>query len=142
MAFSRVALGLFFILAGTAHFISPSPYLRIMPAYFPWPAVLVGLSGAAEILGGVGVCFRSTRRVAGWWLIALLVAVFPANIQAISTGMVMGEYVVPTWMLWLRLPVQLLLIAWVWRACLGRNSGRLKLALRSQREWKASHLRL
>ena len=122
MSVSRVVLALFFIFAGCAHFISPAPYLQIMPPFFPWPAGLVVLSGVAEILGGVGICFRPTRRVAGWWLIALLVAVFPANIRAISTGMVVGGHFVPDWMLWARLPMQLVLIGWVWSACLRRQA--------------------
>jgi uncharacterized membrane protein len=76
------------------------------------------------------------------WLIALLIALFPANVYAISTGMEIGGYAVPVWMLWARLPLQLLLIAWVWRACLGHASRRPKWVLQSQRGWKASHLRL
>jgi uncharacterized membrane protein len=115
---SRVALALFFIVAGSAHFISPAPYLAIVPPYIPWPAAMVALSGVAEILGGLGVCFRSTRRAAGWWLIALLIAVFPANTHAISTGMNIGGHALPAWLLWARLPFQLLFIAWVYRACL------------------------
>jgi uncharacterized membrane protein len=115
---SRVALALFFIVAGIAHFITPAPYLAIVPAYLPWPAAMVALSGVAEILGGVGVCFRSTRRAAGWWLTALLIAVFPANIHAISTGMVIGGHALPAWILWARLPFQLVFIAWVYRVCL------------------------
>ncbi len=119
-AFSRIALALFFIIAGTAHFIAPAPYLAIVPPFLPWPATLVGLSGIAEILGGLGIVFRFTRRAAGWWLIALLVAVFPANIYAISTGMIMGGHPLPAWVLWARLPFQLLFIAWVYLACLCR----------------------
>jgi uncharacterized membrane protein len=117
-AVSRGALALFFIVAGIAHFITPAPYLAIVPYYFPWPAALVALSGAAEILGGLGVCFRSTRRAAGWWLIALLIAVFPANIHAISTGMNIGEHPLPAWLLWARLPFQLLFMIWVYTVCL------------------------
>lgn len=141
-ALSRLALALFFILAGSAHFITPTPYLAIIPPYVPWPAALLALSGAVEIMGGLGICFRSTRRVAGWCLFALLIALFPANLQAISTGMVLGGHVVPEWMLWARLPLQLLLIIWVWRVCLGRAPGRSKITLRSERGWKASHLHL
>jgi uncharacterized membrane protein len=139
---SRLALALFFLVAGVVHFIAPAPYLAIMPPSLPWPAAMVAVSGAAEILGGLGICFRPTRRAAGWCLIALLLAVFPANIQAISTGMTFGGYVVREWMLWARLPLQLLLIIWVWRVCLGPNSRRPKRVLLSQRGWKASHLRL
>jgi uncharacterized membrane protein len=141
-ALSRVALALFFIIAGIAHFIAPAPYLTIMPPYIPWPAASLWVSGAAEILGGFGVCFRSTRRAAGWWLIALLITVFPANIQAISSGMVVGGHVIPEWMLWARLPLQLFLIIWVWRVCLRRASEGSKRMLRSDRGWKAAHLRL
>jgi uncharacterized membrane protein len=141
-ALSRLALALFFVLAGIAHFVTPTPYLAIIPPSIPWPATVVALSGIAGIIGGLGILFRSTRRAAGVWLIALLIAVFPANVYAITTGVEIGGYVVPVWMLWARLPLQLLLIAWVWRACLGHASRRPKWVLQSQRGWKASHLRL
>jgi uncharacterized membrane protein len=115
---SRLALALFFILAGAAHFIAPAPYLAIVPSYLPWPTALVAISGLAEILGGIGVCFQPTRVIGAWCLIALLFAVFPANIHAISTGMVIAGHALPPWMLWARLPVQVLFIAWVYRVCL------------------------
>jgi uncharacterized membrane protein len=116
---SRGALALFFIVAGAAHFTTPAPYLAIVPTYLPWPAAIVALGvGVAEILGGLGVCFRATRRAAGWWLIALLLAVFPANIHAISTGMNISGHALPPWILWAQLPFQLLFIAWVYRVCL------------------------
>lgn len=119
---SRGALALFFVAAGTFHFVRPEPYLAIMPSWIPWAATLVAISGAAEITGGLGVCFRPTRAAAGWCLIALLVAVFPANIYAISTGMLIGGHAVPLWMLWARLPFQLLFIAWVYQVCLRRDA--------------------
>lgn len=115
---SRFALALFFIITGLTHLIMPAPYVAIMPPYVPWPGAMVAISGVAEILGGLGVCFHATRAAAGWCLIALLLAVFPANIHAISTGMVIGEYSVPHWMLWARLPLQVLFIAWVYSVCL------------------------
>jgi uncharacterized membrane protein len=115
---SRFALALFFIVAGTIHLLMPAPYLAIMPPYVPWAAAMVAISGMAEILGGLGVCFCPTRIAAGWWLIALLVAVFPANIQALSTGMVFGGHELPTWMLWARLPFQPLFIVWIYLVCL------------------------
>ncbi len=119
-AFFRWLLAGLFVIAGLGHLLMPGPYLAIMPPALPWPAALVALSGVAEILGGVGICFPSTRVAAGWGLIALLVAVFPANLRAISTGMTIGSYVVPVWMLWARLPLQALLIAWVYLTCLRR----------------------
>jgi len=118
--FSRFALALFFIGSGTAHLLAPAPSLAIMPPYIPWPEAMVAISGIAEILGGLGVCFRATRVAAGCGLIALLVAVFPANIHSISTGMVIGGYALPAWMLWARLPFQLLFGVWVYHVCLSK----------------------
>jgi uncharacterized membrane protein len=114
---SRLLLSAFFILAGINHFISPSIYLSIVPTYLGWPKILVVISGLAEIIGGVGVLPARTRVWAGWGLIALLLVVFPANIQATITGMIIAGHNVPTWLLWARLPFQLLLIAWVYRVC-------------------------
>ncbi len=110
-------LGLAFIAAGLNHFRDPAFYLAIMPPYLPWHRTLVLVSGACEILGGVGVLVPRTRRWAGYGLIALLVAVFPANVQAAL------DYGVPlrlNWLValvWLRLPFQGVLIAWVWWTC-------------------------
>jgi uncharacterized membrane protein len=114
---SRLLLATFFILAGINHFIMPSTYLSIMPGYLAWPKILVVISGLAEIIGGAGVLPKRSRVWAGWGLIGLLLAVFPANIQAISTGAAIAGHVIPTWLLWARLPLQVLLIAWVYRVC-------------------------
>src|SRR5450432_1310073 len=116
MSAPHLLLSAFFILAGCNHFIAPSIYLSIVPTYLPWPETLVVISGVAEIIGGVGVLPARTRVWAGWGLIALLLIVFPANIQAINTGMSIAGHVVPTWLLWARLPLQFSLIAWVYRA--------------------------
>ena len=89
-----------------------------MPPSLPQPALLVALSGAAEILGGLGVLLPLTRAAAGWGLLALLVAVFPANLQAVSTGMVIEGRVIPTWLIWARLPLQPIFMAWVYLTCL------------------------
>ncbi|SNC77031.1 Uncharacterized membrane protein [Hymenobacter gelipurpurascens] len=110
---SRYPLALLFIGAGITHFTSPEKFVRIVPPYLPAPLLLVYISGVAEIAGGLGLLLPATRRLAGWGLIALLVAVFPANVymlQAHGAGLP-----VPLWALWLRLPLQLVLIAWVWR---------------------------
>ncbi len=84
-----------------------------MPPWLPRPLTLVYLSGIAEVLGGVGVLFSMTRRLAGAGLIALLLAVFPANVYAATHGMIVGGNVVAPWLLWARLPLQALLIYWV-----------------------------
>lgn len=84
----------------------------------PRPAILVWVSGVAEILGGIGVFIPSLRRQARWGLIALLVAVFPANLDVALHGWP-GVHL-PQWVLWLRLPLQPLLIWWVYRICIAR----------------------
>lgn len=111
----RLGLALLFVVAGTLHFLIPAPYLGIMPRWLPAHAALVAISGAAEIAGGIGLLPPQTRRAAGIGLIVLLVAVFPANIQMLLLYRARG---VPWWgelLLWLRLPLQLLLIWGVWR---------------------------
>ncbi len=75
-----VLASLLYIAAGTLHFFRHELYLKIMPPYIPWPAAMVAISGVAEILGGFGLLVPSARRFAAWGLVALLVAVMPANI--------------------------------------------------------------
>lgn len=84
-----------------------------MPPWLPWPLTLVYVSGFAEIAGGLGVLFPTTRRLAGAGLVALLLAVFPANVYAAMHGMTVGGHAIAPWMLWVRLPLQALLIYWV-----------------------------
>ncbi len=77
----RWSVALLFILAGVNHFLNPHFYERIVPPGFPSPRILVIVSALAEIAGGLGLLIRPLRRAAGWGLLALLVAVFPANIH-------------------------------------------------------------
>ena len=111
----RWLLGLCFLAAGLNHFFTPRFYLPIMPPFLPWPLALIYVSGVAEILGGIGVLVPPARKLAGWGLIALLIAVFPANLYAAFHGA--GS--IPPWILWARLPFQLVFIAWVYWTCLG-----------------------
>lgn len=109
-------LGVTFTLAGLLHFVRPATYEAIMPPYLPAHRELVLLSGAAESAGGIAALFPRAHPFARWWLIGVLVAVFPANLYwAMSPDEVKGLDV-PTWALWARLPLQLAFIAWVVRA--------------------------
>jgi uncharacterized membrane protein len=111
---SRRALSVFFLAAGTLHFARPDVYERIVPRYLPAQRELVLLSGAAEIAGAVGVMAPRTRRAAGVWLAAVLAAVFPANVEM---ALHPKRYApIPPALLWVRLPVQPLLVAWALRA--------------------------
>jgi len=91
-------------------------YLPIMPPFLPAPLTLIYVSGAAEILGGIGVLFTATRRPAAFGLILLLILVFPANIHSAMHGATIAGWNVPPWLLWCRLALQPLLIAWVYIA--------------------------
>lgn len=113
-AFLLYGLALFFVLAGSNHFLAPETYVAMMPSALPAPWALVYISGVAEILGGLGLLHPRTRRFAAWGLIALLVAVFPANLNMAINDLPLGKRDLPTWALWARLPLQLVLIAWCW----------------------------
>jgi len=111
----RVICGPLFVGTGLMHFLKPRVYRRIMPPYIPAPEAMVALSGAAEIAGGVGLMTSSTRirAASGWWLVATLIAVFPANLHmALNAddyaGLPGGR---PA--LFARLPLQLAFISWV-----------------------------
>lgn len=112
MDIGRVALAVLFLAAGGMHFLLPAAYERIVPPYMPAPHALVLISGACEMLGGAGLLLPSTRRIAAWGLVALLIAVMPANVQMALDHAHWRK--IPEWALWLRLPIQLPLIAWAW----------------------------
>ena len=116
MKLSRALLAIFFVFAGVMHFVSPDGYLAIMPPWIPWPRAMIALSGAAEIAGGLGILLPPTRRFAAIGLILLLLAVFPANIHGAMQGMSVSGRSVPAWLLWARLPLQGVLIWWVYTA--------------------------
>ena len=108
----RYLLALFFVGAGLNHFLNPEFYLNIMPPYLPLHRELVVLSGIAEIALGLAVLVPRWTRYAAWGLIALLIAVFPANIHMAMNPASYPD--LPVIGLWLRLPVQGLFIAWAY----------------------------
>ncbi|MGH2855868.1 MAG: DoxX family protein [Solirubrobacteraceae bacterium] len=109
----RKLAGPFFIFAGALHFAFPRPYRRIVPPYLPAPGAIVYASGAAEIAGGLGLMAAGTRRTAGRWLIATLIAVFPANIHMALHPERFGEVPGGSAAMWARLPLQGAFVAWV-----------------------------
>jgi uncharacterized membrane protein len=110
-AIFKYLLAIFFVLAGLNHFLSSAFYLKMMPAYLPGHLFLIYLSGVCEIGLGMMVLMPKLTRLAGWGLMALLVAVFPANLH-MATHPEIFPGINPI-ALWIRLPLQLLLIAWV-----------------------------
>jgi len=111
---SRALLGATFLATGVLHFLRPRMYEAIMPRYLPAHRELVYASGVAEIAGGAGVLHSRTAKPAGWWLIATLIAIFPANVEMAVHAERFRT--IPRPLLWARLPVQGLLIAWVFKS--------------------------
>ena len=108
----RLLLSATFVLAGLNHFLRPRLYRAIIPPYLPAPDALVSISGYAEIVLGSLVLVPRARRAAGLGLIALLVAVFPANIHMALHPHLYPR--IPRWLLWLRLPFQGVFAVWVY----------------------------
>jgi uncharacterized membrane protein len=105
-------LGLLFVAAGVNHFRDPDFYVRIMPPYLPWHRELVLVSGVFEVALGVALLVPRLTVAAAWGLIALLVAVFPANLYMALNADLYPH--IPPAILWARLPLQGVLIAWAY----------------------------
>jgi uncharacterized membrane protein len=112
------ALAALFGVAGVLHLAWPAPFVRIVPPWLPAPLALVYASGVALLAAAAGLLPRPTRRLAGWGLALFLVAVFPANVQMLQNARGAGAPQAAQLLLWARLPLQLLLLAWVWRSAI------------------------
>lgn len=109
---SKFLFAALFIFAGTMHFIKPDFFLKIMPPYLPWHLAIVYISGVIEILLGVMLITSKYQNIAAWGLVALLIAVSPANIHMAMNPELFSEYT--TKALYLRLVVQVILIIWAY----------------------------
>jgi uncharacterized membrane protein len=113
---AKVFAGPIMFVAGLNHFINPSFYEKIMPTYVPAHTELVYASGVAEMLGAAAIMFPRTRRFGGYFSIAVLLGIFPANVHM---AMNPEDYPnIPEWALYARLPLQALFVYWVWMAAL------------------------
>lgn len=111
---ARIGTALFWIVAGVFHFVIPRQYESIVPPQIArWRKQCVVVSGVAEIAGGIGVLPDGTRRLARWWLLATLAAVYPANIHMAVNSRDFAR--IPAPLLWARLPVQFLFALITWR---------------------------
>lgn len=130
---SRALLALFFLIAGVLHFFFMPKYVSVMPPWLPCHHALVVISGVCEITGALGVLWSVTRRWAGYGLIALCVAVLPANVQMLLDAQAApAAYASTVWvgLLWLRLPLQGLLMFWIWRASRRRGEKQSGVSIR------------
>ena len=113
-------LAILFIGAGLNHFVDPGFYMRIMPPYLPWPSALHLIAGFFEFVFGVMLLIQRFQKWAAWGLIALLLAVYPANIHmAVNYHLYPDlpkilQWIGPKTFYWVRLPFQFVLIAWAW----------------------------
>jgi uncharacterized membrane protein len=122
----RWLLILLFLTAGIAHFVRPQAFVAVMPPYLPWHLELVYLSGAIEIVLAMLLILPRTRRFASWGMMGLLVAVFPAHIHAAMNPETLP--IVPTAVIWLRMPFQAVLIAWAWWFTKSNSSSEVRTA--------------
>lgn len=115
-------LAAFFVYAGVSHFTNTAFFVSIVPPYLPAHVELVYASGVFEILGGLAVLPKASRSLAGFGLILLLLAVFPANVHMALNPDQFPD--TPRWGLYVRLPVQAVFIAWAWWATRPDKSAR------------------
>jgi len=106
---SLYVMAVLYIAGGILHFTKTSTYLRIVPPYIPYHLAVVYISGILEIVLGAGLFFDKLRHYSALGLIILLIAIFPANVYMLTSGLFTS---IPRWVLWLRLPLQAVLIAW------------------------------
>ena len=110
---SKYILSFLLVIAGILHFLKPKFYLKIMPTYLPAHSLLVILSGIAEIICGLLLLFPTTQNIGAYLTIALLIAVFPANIEMTRKYFVKKRK--GFWLTILRLPLQIVLIWWAYQ---------------------------
>lgn len=112
---SLVSMTVLYLLAGINHFVSPAGYLKLIPAWLPYPVLMNAAAGIAEILFAILLMFKSSRMWGAYGIIILLLALLPVHIDMIKNGFCLSNgYCLPGWALWLRLVLQFVLIRWSW----------------------------
>lgn len=127
----RILLAALFLLAGTVHLLDPNLFMPIMPPWVPAPLAAIVISGLCEGAGGLGLLMPNARlqRAAGWGLLLLLLAVFPANIHMAAAHIRVHGVPSADWMSWARLPLQpilMLIVSWscgIWPKPSGERTG-------------------
>lgn len=108
----KYVMALFYVWGGINHFLNPSFYLPMMPPYIPAHEAMVALSGIAEILLGAAILVPRTQRLAAWGIIAMLIVFLPVHVYMLVNPELFPD--VPVAFLWLRFPIQGLLVLWAW----------------------------
>ncbi len=115
-----IVLMLLFLIAGLNHFNHPDFYVSIMPPYLPFQYELSNIAGFFEILGALGLLFAKTRRIAGYGLILLLIAIFPVNIHMALHPDNFKEH--SALLIYLRIPLHIIFISWVYWAAVRKKA--------------------
>ncbi len=102
------------VVAGVLHFVATEPFVRIVPGFLPAPAALVYISGVIEILLGIGLLVPRTQRLSAWGLVALFIAVYPANLNMAFNDIHIDGVPDGWWFQAIRLPFQFVLIGWAY----------------------------
>ncbi len=110
----QILLAIGMIVAGVKHFTDPEPFERIVPDFLPYHWSLVYSSGFLEVLAGVGLLIPQWSQAAAWTLVVLYIVVFPANLYQAIHNMDVPALPHDPPLIWLRLPMQALLVAWAW----------------------------
>jgi uncharacterized membrane protein len=113
---SLIIMSIFYIAAGTNHFVNPRAYFKLMPAYLPAHETLNYTAGIAEIVGGILLFFPVTRSLAAWGIMAMLIAFLPAHIYMIQEAPIkLGSIIITPFIAWIRIPLQFVLIYWAYQ---------------------------
>lgn len=112
---SLILLIALYLAGGTNHFVHPGGYLKLIPPYLPFPQLLNSLAGFFELLFGLMLIFKTTRKYAVYGIVLMLVAFIPAHIYMIQIApFMLGKWLVTKTIAWIRLLLQAVLIAWAW----------------------------
>jgi uncharacterized membrane protein len=111
---SLYSMAVFYLFGGAMHFANTPFYLQMMPPYLPWHRALIYVSGVAEMAIGGGLLVPRLSRAAAWGAIALLIAVYPANVYMWTDHVAINGRAVPGWFHAVRLPMQAVFLAWAW----------------------------
>ncbi len=109
----KVLMAVFYVYGGVNHFRDPSFYLNIMPPYIPAHDAAVALSGVAEVVLGGLLLWPRSQRLAAWGIVAMLIAFLPVHVHMLASSHLYPE--VPLLFLWLRFPMQAVLLLWAYR---------------------------
>ncbi len=123
----RYMLGIYLIAVGLGHFLGLNSFIRVVPDYIPFPSLVIYLTGFFEIFGGIGLLLPFISRTVAILLLFLFAAVFPSNLHMAIHNLPTAGFFVPSWILWAKIPIQLVLIGWaIWMVQSGAKTSKVE----------------